>query len=515
MKVRAKLIIYILLATSLIIILSYSDVFIQINILQNRETTALETLIELNTLNEIKTDYNLLQTGLLKIIFLENNITEYLSQLQSFSKTISNLLEIEKQPFEQIALEVNEEEISGKISESWEELFPKYVLLTELADNETYSENSTMVLTEALEDGKFLENLIDQRMDSENTELEERTKFTKELVEISSIVLYLETATALVLSILGGIVISRSIVNPINRLIKATQRISAGNYDVQISSDADDEIGILSRQFSEMNEKVRFSNEHLNLLVQNKTRDLELANENLKRKDQLKDEFISIASHELKTPVHPILELAEAAKEGLISNEEAWDLLFKHAKRLQHLTNNILDISRIDANELSYHFEKTSINQIIRNIVNQIPEDINKDLQIELILDKEIEIYGDKDRLIQIFENLIDNARKFTIKGMIKIETIVFDKMNRMQIRISDTGVGIPPEILPNIFDKFVTKGDSGGTGLGLYICKAIVIAHDGEIFANNNDRGGATFTIILPIMTKNENAISNKVIHD
>lgn len=526
MKISIKLTLYFLLVTSIIIVLSYSDIFLHNNILQSRETIVLETVRELNTLNEINSLYNSLQSGLIEILFLEYNITEYQLQLHSFSKTVNNLPEIEKQPFGQVESEAGEEEISAKIVNYWDELFPKYALITEVVDNETYSENSTNLLTEALEMGQHFENLIDQRLDSENTELEERTQFTQQLVEISNNILYLETTIASILSIGGGIFIARSIVNPINKLIKASKEISAGNFDVQFPPDKKDEIGELSRQFSEMNQRVRLVNEHLNLLVQSKTRDLELANENLKRKDQLKDEFISIASHELKTPVHPILELAEAAKEGLITNEEAWDLLFKHAKRLQRLTNDILDISRIDSDQLSYHFEKISINQLIRSIVNQTPRDFDKNLQINLILDKETEIFGDKDRLIQVLENIIDNARKFTVKGIIKIETKVFDKTNRVQIKISDTGVGIHSDILPNVFDKFVTKGDSGGTGLGLYICKAIVIAHGGEIFANNNGNGGgggggvggATFTIILPITTaedEDEEKKSNKDILD
>jgi signal transduction histidine kinase len=307
-----------------------------------------------------------------------------------------------------------------------------------------------------------------------------------------------------VASIVGGILISKSISSPIRKLVQAVRQISAGNFNVQLSSSKDDEIGELFRQFSDMNEKIRLTNQHLNELVKSKTRALELANVELKRKDRLKDEFISIASHELKTPVHPILELAEAVKDGLIGQDEAWDLVFKHSKRLQRLTNDILDVSRIETGQLTYYPTKVPINELIRNVINQTLVNLSKDVQVEIKLDREMEIDGDKDRLIQVFANILDNAGKFTKKGKIKIESNVFDERNEIEIKITDTGIGITPEILAEIFGKFVTKSESGGTGLGLLISKAIVEAHGGSISAQNNKKG-ATFTIILPIIRRKE----------
>jgi len=199
--------------------------------------------------------------------------------------------------------------------------------------------------------------------------------------------------------------------------------------------------------------------------------------------------------------------LAEATREGLIGHEEAWDLVFKHAKRLQRLTNDILDVSRIGTGQLPYRFGKVAINQIIRSIVGQPPVNLNKDVQMELRLERDTEIDGDKDRLIQLFANIIENAKKFTKRGKIKVETRIFAERNILEIKVSDTGIGIPSDILPEVFDKFVARGELGGTGLGLFISKAIVKAHGGEISAHNNDEGGATFTILLPIRRKEDQA--------
>jgi signal transduction histidine kinase len=367
-----------------------------------------------------------------------------------------------------------------------------------------------VLIREAIETGERFERILDQRLESENEELEERTNTTQEMTQSSTSFIYLVAVVAVLSSIGAGVFISRSISNPITALIRAVRQISTGNFSILLTDHNGDEIEELFTQFKEMSKKLRLTNEHLNTLVKSRTRELELANEKLRQKDRLKDEFISIASHELKTPVHPILELAEAVKEGLIGHEEAWNRFYKHAKRLQRLTDDILDVSRIETGQLTYHFEKVQINQLIESVLSQTSVNSSDDVQIEVSLDKEIEIDGDKDRLYQVFANIIENAGKFTKIGKIRVETGIFDEGNKLKIKISDTGVGIPHDILPAIFDKFVTKGESGGTGLGLYICKSIITAHGGEIFANNNEQKGATFTIILPIIRIKEDG-SNK----
>jgi signal transduction histidine kinase len=125
------------------------------------------------------------------------------------------------------------------------------------------------------------------------------------------------------------------------------------------------------------------------------------------------------------------------------------------------------------------------------------------DLEVQL-LEHDVEIELDADRISQVLTNILGNAAKFTEKGKIKIETSrASDDNSLIEIRISDTGGGIPEEILPRLFEKFATKdvGDSAkhGIGLGLYISKAIVRAHNGKISAFNNSEGGATFVISLP----------------
>jgi signal transduction histidine kinase len=503
-RIRTKLVLFFILVTSAIVIISSASIFTINSIAQNREIVTLETIKELDAVNEIWESYILAKSNLTELILLEQNPTEYQQQLDSVNRSMDDLRAIEEQPFEKMEVEIGEEEVSETIYESWQELYPIYAQIVESVENESSSESITILVAEADETEEDFESNVQQRLESENEELRERARFTQELSNSSTNFLLMVIGSALVASIVGGILISKSISSPIRKLVQAVRQISAGNFNVRLLSSKDDEIGELFRQFSDMSETIRSTNQHLNDLVKSKTRALELTNEELKRKDRLKDEFISIASHELKTPVHPILEIAEGVKEGFIGQEEAWDLVFKHAKRLQRLTNDILDVSRIETGQLTYYPTKVPINELIRNVINQTLVNLSKDVQVELKLDREIEIDGDKDRLVQVFANILDNAGKFTKKGKIKIESNVFDERNEIEIKISDTGVGITSEILPEIFGKFVTKGESGGTGLGLFISKAIVEAHGGKISARNNENG-ATFTIILPIIRRKE----------
>jgi hypothetical protein len=250
--------------------------------------------------------------------------------------------------------------------------------------------------------------------------------------------------------------------------------------------------------------------------------DIKKAHEQLKIHDKMQKEFISIASHELRTPVQSILGFASLANSGQIEPKEACVGVQLEADRLQQLTNNLLDASRIESGiSLTYIMEEVKINEIILGVVNGVKVSLKEGVSIEAKLGgyggrrvnndnkdidnyKDIEIYADKVRIIQAISNIVDNAIKFTDSGSIIVESNISIDKKRVEIKVTDSGIGIAQDILPNLFDKFVTKTlgneNKRGTGLGLYITKAIVGAHKGEIFGYNNNAGGATFTIVLPV---------------
>ncbi len=247
---------------------------------------------------------------------------------------------------------------------------------------------------------------------------------------------------------------------------------------------------------------IRLKNKELS----RKTKLLTKAYEQLEYKDKLKDEFISIASHELRSPVQPILGFAELAKDGSISHQEAWDGIIKHALRLEKVSKTILDVSRIESRDLKYNMQTVNINKLVSSVGEYHKVNLKKTVSIEIILDKcDVGVLADHNLLTQVLDNVINNAQKFTEEGTITIQTHVISKENNIEILVRDTGPGVLPEILPCIFDKFVTKNPTEvnvhGAGLGLFISKAIITAHQGKISIFNNKEKGATVKIELPIM--------------
>jgi signal transduction histidine kinase len=248
-------------------------------------------------------------------------------------------------------------------------------------------------------------------------------------------------------------------------------------------------------------------NNDLKKEIEEKTQELRDANKKLQELDKMKTEFISIASHELKSPIQPIFGFAELAQSGDIDQKEAWDGVITLAKKLQDLATNILDVTRIENNRLTLYPQKTSLNSLIRDNVSMLKTGITKDLQIIEELDEDVVIELDRTRIEQVLRNLISNSIKFTERGTIKIKSVLNKKSGEVIVSVSDTGLGIPEDILPKIFGKFVTKGHDrenlSGNGLGLFLCKGIINAHGGKITARNNKDGGATFEFSLPLLPK------------
>lgn len=231
--------------------------------------------------------------------------------------------------------------------------------------------------------------------------------------------------------------------------------------------------------------------------------------EQLKTHDKMQNEFINIASHEMKTPTQSILGYAELLEDSCKKNEEV-EAIKRNAVRLQKLATNLLDVTRIESQTLKLRKETVNINEKIANVKkdfeNQSPRlRTVKILLVEPVEKNPIYVLADRVRLYEVLANLVSNAIKFTQKGTISISTDIIrsninNNTDEVIIRIRDTGVGIHPEILPRLFTKFATRSDRG-TGLGLFVSKGIVEAHGGRIWAENNSDGkGATFSFTLPL---------------
>ena len=245
------------------------------------------------------------------------------------------------------------------------------------------------------------------------------------------------------------------------------------------------------------------TNANLKSEINAQTKNLQRLNDKLKKLDKKREEFISIASHELKGPIQPIFGFVELAKTDIISKQEALEGISNIALNLENIANNVLDLTKIENNELELHLEKNSINDIISDILDS--EHFNPDRKVPITtrLDVDVVMNLDKTRIKQVLRNILDNCIKFTESGEITIKTHLLKDKKIIKLLISDSGPEIPKDVLPKIFNKFVTKGNYkiSGFGLGLYISKKIIDAHNGKISAYNKN-GHPVFEIALPIIS-------------
>ena len=274
--------------------------------------------------------------------------------------------------------------------------------------------------------------------------------------------------------------------------------------------------------------------------IEERTSELRTANEELRNHDKIQKDFINVAAHELRTPIVPILNLSELLYSNVLlhsnvkgeqqekqQNEmlEMLQIILRNANRLRQLTEDILDVTRIESDTLKLRKEKFNLNDVILNVVDDCRKQIaNGSVKLVYDLGNSVTLVeADKRRLTQVFSNLLNNALKFTKEGNVTVSSILKRKdigrdgaggeerarEEEVLIAVKDTGTGIDPELMPRLFTKFATKSYQG-TGLGLFISKAIVEAHGGKMWAENNNNNndssgkrlsGATFYFTLPVI--------------
>jgi signal transduction histidine kinase len=358
-----------------------------------------------------------------------------------------------------------------------------------------------------------------------------------------------------------GYFVTRNVLQPLKKLTKAGQRMAKGDLDCEVyrgTIDANtirksDELGQLVLAFESMRRRLLYLDNDLTRLNKEKTAALErvcntlaeqerelrsanarmagqsdelkLINEGLSARnqelsdaysklqtlDKVKSEFIMIAAHELRTPIQPIIGFVELAERGSVSAEEAWKIIGSEARRLASLSADLLDVGKIESGTFTYDMKSISVKQVIDGLLASSAKFATPDgiVSIKTDFDSDVRIRGDRSRLIQALENIVNNAVKFGKNGTISIQTNNDYERGLVELRIADNGPGIPAEILPVVFEKFVTKTEANqrGTGLGLYITRAIIEAHNGKIRAENNiEHGGkgASFIISMPICDPN-----------
>lgn len=314
--------------------------------------------------------------------------------------------------------------------------------------------------------------------------------------------------------VLMAVVISRRITEPIKSLEDGALGLVKGDFK-PITVSSSNEIGRLTnivnqtaKELLEIRKKLETRIELVNKDLEEKNNELIVANEELKKLDSLKSDFISLVSHELKTPLSAIRTSAEFLEsEGPLDPvvlKEMIANIVRNIDRQNQLINDILDLSKIEAGKMEFSFEQVKIHEIaavsLENIQNLA---LKKNIVISMDTPEELSpVLGDREKLIIVLNNLLSNALKFTPNGG-RIFLSAKEDHDRVEVRVQDTGIGVEREHQEKIFDKFyqvdsTSRRKIGGSGLGLSISRGIIIAHGGEIQVKSESGKGSTFSFTL-----------------
>ena len=239
--------------------------------------------------------------------------------------------------------------------------------------------------------------------------------------------------------------------------------------------------------------------------------ELSQANEELKSLDRMKDDFLSNVSHEFKTPLTSIQGYSQLILDGTLGEvneqqQKAVETVLRNSERLRRLVDSLLYLSRAQSGKLSYSFEKLDIKDILDHAVQDLAlQAASKNIELITEIPSDLpQLSVDRDKMMDVFVNLIDNAVKFTQDGG-KVTVSAHVSEGSMYLDVEDTGIGIPEDKIPMLFQRFYQVDSSvkrryGGTGLGLYICKKIVEDHKGDIYVSSEEGKGTTVHVRLPL---------------
>jgi len=515
------------------------------------------------TANLVIYEYKFLLSSIdyLKILSLTYrlNLDEYLfTNSEVYLQSMKNLM---NRTENQIFLLESKFTEKNEMLEELKSSFNSYFLLTDnlISYYKSNPEDIESINIKKNRIDSLLENAILSKLDLLSKEVEKKTlEVSKELenfhflnILISIMIIALLTTSSLVYSFL----VTKSILDPISKFEEATTRIAEGEFGLTIEVKSKDELGKLALHFNEMSKKllefkrkieshqkelektVRERTKELNkkvkeltetkIALMNMMEDLSETNKKLleaqkklkksymelKKLDVEKDRFISIAAHELKTPMTAISGFAQLLKdEEIIKDKEKrlryLKIIEDEIKRLSALVTDILDLSRIDLGTMKVFVEEVNINEILNDVKNEMIELAKeKSLYLNVEVEKGIpNILTDKEKLKRILLNLVSNSIKYTEKGGVTIKAEKED--NEIKFSVSDTGIGIPKEYFNKIFTRFFQVSSpytrkAKGSGLGLSICKELVELLGGKIWFDSEVGKGTTFYFTLPLKYK------------
>ena len=289
---------------------------------------------------------------------------------------------------------------------------------------------------------------------------------------------------AVIAALMLSVLFSRSVVAPVQAMSHAAQRIADGRYDERVHVSGADELAGLALRFNQMAEK-------------------------LDQVEAMRRRLIGDVSHELRTPLTAIKGSMEGLMDGVLpANDETFQQIHAEADRLNRLVDDLQELSRVEARAYQLDFRSLDVSSLVQTVTKRLaPQAESKRISLDFELTLDLPpVLADEDRAIQILTNLTGNALQYTAEG--GQVTIGAKRINGyIQFSVHDTGVGIPPEHLSHIFDRFYrvdksrSRQSGGGSGIGLTIARALVEAHGGHIWVESQGEGiGSSFHFTLPV---------------
>ena len=289
---------------------------------------------------------------------------------------------------------------------------------------------------------------------------------------------------AMLVAVVLSLIFSRSIISPVRAMSLATQRIADGHYDERVQVPGADQLAQLAMRFNQMAEK-------------------------LNQVESMRRRLIGDVSHELRTPLTAIKGSMEGLMDGVLpAANETYRQIHAEADRLNRLVDDLQELSRVEARAYELDIRPVEVSSLVRTVTKRLsPQAEPKRITLDLELAPDLpHVLADEDRAVQVLTNLTGNALQYTPEGG-RITITAKRIGGEVQIAVRDTGIGIPPEHLSQIFDRFYrvdksrSRQSGGGSGIGLTIARALVEAHGGRICAESAGEGqGSTFTFTLPI---------------
>ncbi|GAB4446100.1 MAG: ATP-binding protein [Anaerolineae bacterium] len=291
------------------------------------------------------------------------------------------------------------------------------------------------------------------------------------------------TLLAAFTAVVVSVFVSRRVVTPIRQMMQASRRIANGDYHERVQELGMDELGQLAGSFNQMAAS-------------------------LEQTESMRRELIGNVAHELRTPLTNIKGYMEGLMDGVLPPEpETYQLVYREADRLQRLVNDLQELSRVESGAIALHRQSLPVRGLLEQTVARLrPQFEEKEVTLSLDVAANLPpVLADEDRVGQILLNLVGNALQYTPGGG-AVAITAAQAQDRVEINIQDSGIGIPAEHLPHLFDRFyrVDKSRSragGGSGIGLTIARHLVEAHSGHIWALSDGPGqGSTFGFSLPL---------------